>query len=114
MPRLARPCIDEARVEPVRPGQRQREPGAVVGRQDQVRVVGHQAIGPAGDAGPTARLGEPVLIETKILQLEEYPLASIAALGDVMRQAGDDNAGDAGHEGTMTRRHKKVKTVVSP
>jgi hypothetical protein len=54
-------------------------------------VVGHQAIGPAGDAEATARLGEPVLIEsvlieTKIFQLEEYPPASIAALGDVMRR----------------------------
>ena len=30
--------------------------------------------------------------------LEEDPLAAVPALGDVMRGAGDDDAGDSGHE----------------
>jgi hypothetical protein len=44
MPRLARPRIDKARVEPMRSGQRERESGRVVRRRDQIEVVGHQAI----------------------------------------------------------------------
>ena len=39
-PRLARPRIDKARGEPAPPGQRERESGRVVRRQDQMDVVG--------------------------------------------------------------------------
>ena len=111
---LARPRVDVASVEPVRPGQRQRERRTVVGSEDQMDVVRHQAIGPAGDAEAPAGFGEPVLVERIVAVLEENPLAAIAALGDVMGQARDDDAGDAGHGRTIAEMRQLVNTGVSP
>jgi hypothetical protein len=47
-------------------------------------AVGHEAIGPTGDAIGVAALGE-------------RQLPAIAALGDVMRRSWDDDAGEARH-----------------
>ena len=77
-------------------------------------VIGHQAIGPAGDAEAPAGFGEPVLVEPVVVGLEEDPLAAIAALSDVMRQAGDNDAGDAGHRRSIAEMRELVKTGVSP
>ncbi len=43
-------------------------------------VIGHQAIGPAGDAEAPAGFGEPVLGERGVVALEKNPFAAIAAL----------------------------------
>jgi hypothetical protein len=37
------------------------------------------------------------VIELVVVVAEEHPLAPVAALRDMMRQAGDNKAGDAGH-----------------
>jgi len=42
-------------------------------------------------------LGQQIPIEFKVGAREEHGLAPIAALGDVMRQAGNDEAGHASH-----------------
>ena len=47
------------------------------------------------------------------LVLEEDPLAPVAALRHMMRQAGNDDAGDAGHWRRVTQICFSVKTVVS-
>jgi hypothetical protein len=52
-------------------------------------VIGHEAVGPAGDAVRLAALGEEIAIERIVLGLDEERLAAIAALGDVMGDTGD-------------------------
>lgn len=49
------------REKTVRSRKRKREPGRLVRRQDQMDVVAHHAIGPAGDAEAPARFRQPVL-----------------------------------------------------
>ena len=60
-------------------------------------MVGHQAIGPARDALLAALARQQTAIERIVVVAEEHALAPVAALGDMMRQAGDDETGDAGH-----------------
>ena len=86
---------------------------ALAGRDETVEAAADRVL-ELGAAERAARLRQPVLIETIILRLEEYFLGSIAALGHVMRQAGRDDAGDAGRAPASHGRAKKVKTVVSP
>ncbi len=64
-------------------------------------MVGHLAIGPDLDAEATAGPGEPMAIERIVAVLEKDALAPVAPLGHTMRQAGDDDAGDAGHAATL-------------
>jgi hypothetical protein len=47
-------------------------------------------------------LGWKVEVERIIALLEEGPLAPIAALGHVMREAGNDDAGQASHDGSTS------------
>ncbi len=77
-------------------------------------VVRHLAIGPDFDAEAAAGFAEPVAIESIVALLEEDALPPVAALGDVMRQAGNDGAGDAGHGRRLAWAHYGVKTGVSP
>ena len=59
--------------------------------------VGHLAIGPDLDAELAAGFAEPVAIDGEVVVAEENPLAPISPLGHVMREAGKDDARDAGH-----------------
>ena len=79
----------------MRAAQRQRQPVLVGGREDQMDVVGHLAIGRDFDAEAPARLSEPVAIERIVVGFEKYPLAAIAALRDMMGNVRDDDASDA-------------------
>ena len=78
-----------------RPAQRLR----AIRDEDEMDVVGHQAIGPDGDALLAALARQEVAIEFVVLVGEKHPLAPIAALRHMMRKAGDNEAGDAGHAG---------------
>jgi len=60
-------------------------------------VIGHQDPGPDLDAGLPRMPGEEVSIEGVVLVAEKSPRPAIAALGDVMRPSGDDDASEAGH-----------------
>ncbi len=55
-------------------------------------MIGREAIGPAGDAIGLAALGEEFAVERVVLGLDEDRLAPIAALGNVMRDAGNGYA----------------------
>ena len=76
---------------------RTREPVGRVRHQREMDVVGHQAIGPHLDRRLPATLGEQVAIKGVIGRLEEDLLPPIAALGDVMRKARNDDTADARH-----------------
>lgn len=56
-----------------------------------------QAIGPDGDGGFLAVLGEQVAIDFLVAGFEEDGFAAIAALRDVVWTPGDDDAGETGH-----------------
>ena len=62
-----------------------------------MNVVGHKAIGPAGDAVGAAALGDEVAIEGIIARLGKQRLSTIAPLRDVMGRAGDGDAGKTSH-----------------
>jgi hypothetical protein len=62
-----------------------------------VDVVGHQAPGEAADAAVGAGFAHQLQVGGIVLVAEEDRLAPVAALGDVMSDVGDDEAGEASH-----------------
>ncbi len=60
-------------------------------------MIGHQHEGPAGDAGGFQAFSEEIAVEGIVGIGEEGALPAIATLGDMVRQAGDDDTGKAGH-----------------
>src|SRR6202789_3988122 len=102
---LARPGVDEARIEPMRARQRQSEPGGVGGRENQMHMVGHQTISPNLDVEFGAGFGEPISIERVVVVAEENTLASVASLRDMMRRARENDACDARHVFGYTYHH---------
>ena len=97
------PCarIDEAGVKAMRARHCQRQAERVGGRQNQVNMVGHQAIGPYGDAEFLAGLSEQIAIKPIVVVAKEHALAPIASLRDVMRRTGNDNASETRHQGRI-------------
>ncbi len=72
--------VDERGEAPMRLPHRPRKGVRVGGGQDEMNVVGHEAIGPAGDAAGATALGEQVAIEGIIARLSEQRLPTIAPL----------------------------------
>ena len=60
-------------------------------------MVGHQAISPHRDARLAAALSQQIAVERVVGIAEEPARAAVAALRGVVRQAGDDDAGETGH-----------------
>ena len=69
-------------------------------RQDEVDVIGHQTLGEAPNALRGAGVGDEVAIDGIILIAEEDRLAPIAALGDVVGDVGNHQAGEAAMSST--------------
>ena len=94
---LARAGIDEARVAPMRLAERAGESVGMRRHEDQMHVVGHQTIGPAGNPGLAASFRQQVAVQRVIVIAEEDALAPVSPLRDVVRNAGNHDAGEAGH-----------------
>ncbi len=109
MPGPARPRVDEAGVEAMRSRQRQRQPVRVGGSKNEVDVVGHLTIGPNFDGEAPAAFGEPVAIQRVVVVGEKDPLATVPALGDMVGNVGNDDAGNAGHSIVIAEQAKRVK-----
>ncbi len=77
-----------------------RQAEAVLGPrgQDEVNVIGHQAIGPYRHLAPARLAGQEVAINRLIARLEEDRPAPVAPLGDVVGAAGRHDASLTGHE----------------
>jgi hypothetical protein len=62
-----------------------------------MHMVGHQAPRPDFDAGRAAMFRQEIAVVRIIGVTEKGPPATIAALGDMVGNARDDNAGETGH-----------------
>ncbi len=69
----------------------------VVGDGDEVVVIGHEAIAEDFELVFGGVLGEEAEEEVAVAVGVEDLLAGVAALGEVVREAGDDDAWAAGH-----------------
>jgi YD repeat-containing protein len=90
-----------ATVAPVRLTQRRAQAIGTLRHEDQVDVIVHQAPGEAAHVRRGAALAHQLQIQAPVLIREEHRLPAIAALGDVVSDAGDDDAGEAGHSGDV-------------
>ncbi|MDX6751047.1 hypothetical protein SH611_14595 [Geminicoccaceae bacterium 1502E] len=68
-----------------------------------MNVVGHQAPRPDLEAGGARVLAQEPLVEGVVVRAEEHLLAAVAALGNVVQQAGGDDAGETGHAARVAR-----------
>ena len=93
--------IDEAGVAPMRVGEGPAQPVGVGRHHDQVNMIGHQAIGDDLAIGASRRIAQQVAIKLIVAILEKGPLAPIAALGNVIGNAGKDETGKARHARTL-------------
>jgi hypothetical protein len=76
---------DEGRVAPVSLPDRARQTRLVGGCQDEVNVVGHETVGPAGHVVTPQLRAHQIQIKRLVAGFEEDPLAAIAPLRHVMR-----------------------------
>ena len=104
MPAPAPSRVDERGVASMRIAQCPRETRGVVWRENEVNVVWHEAIGPDLDRRFAAMFGEKIAIDFLVADLEENGLAPIAALGNVMRTSGDDDASETSHDQNISPR----------
>jgi len=101
MPGAALARMDSARVSAMDARQDPAQPVFVLGAQDQMNVVGHQRPSPDRDLGFARRAAEEVAIGGVIRIRIERPPPPVAALGDVVRRVGNNDASKAGHEGAL-------------
>ena len=111
VPGAAPALMDDAGVAPMHRRQRAAQAVLVARGQDEMDVVGHQTPGPDFDAGVAARGGEQIATERVIGVGEEHPRAAVAALGDVMRQTGNDDARKPSHGAIMADRVRRVNRM---
>ena len=96
--------LDDAGIAAMGPRQRAAQPVRIGRHQNEVYVVRHQAPGPHLDLGSVAIFGEQVAIQCIVGIAEEGARAAIATLGDMVRVAGNDDTGEAGHAPWCPRR----------
>lgn len=89
--------VDLAAVATVSLAERRAQPVGGFGDEDEVDVIVHQAPAEAGDVRRLAAIGDEGEIGAAIVVGEEHREAAIAALRHMMRDAGDDDAGETGH-----------------
>ncbi len=89
--------VDAARVAAVGFTQGGAQPVFVRRHDNEMDVVGHQAIGPHLGAGLVEPFAEQGEIMSVIAVLEEHRQAPRAALGHVMRMFGDDQSRHSRH-----------------
>ena len=89
--------VDEACPATVRGAERPRQAAVIARPQDQVNMVGHQAMGPNLDTELLRLLREEIAVDVLIAVLEEHRLAPIAARCHMMRQTGSNDARETGH-----------------
>ena len=93
--------MDRAGISAMHARQGAPEAVPVLRHEDQMDVIGHQAPGPDLDVGSAA---EEIAIERIVIATEERLLPAVAALGDMVRDTGNDDPGETGHARTSAVR----------
>jgi hypothetical protein len=65
-------------------------------------MIGHEAVGPYLNTGLARLLRKHIAVNLLISILEENCLATISALGHMVRKTRDDHAGKASHAGKLS------------
>jgi hypothetical protein len=97
MPGALAPRMNDAGIFAVNRRQRPAQPIGIGRNQHQMDVIGHQAPRPHLHFRLLAGRRQQIAVPSKITVGEKCSRATIAALGNVMRQAWNDNTGEAGH-----------------
>jgi hypothetical protein len=97
MPRALFAGMDMASVATVDPRQRAAQSILVRWDQDQVHMIGHRHPRPNLHIRRRAVFGQQGAVEPIVIVAKEHPRPPIAPLGDVVREASNDNTGEAGH-----------------
>lgn len=104
LPKVAAPAlaeVDAPGVAAVRLAEGAPQAVGLLGHQDQMDVVGHQAVGPGRDPGLGAGDCEEVEVSPVVVVLEEGLEAPVAPLGNVMRDARHHHPCEPGHGETL-------------
>lgn len=89
--------VDVLAIEPVSAADDSGQRMGLAGNDHEVDVIGHQAVGQDSQPMPRRLLGQQIEIGPSVVIDEEDILAIVAALDDVVGQAGKDDARDARH-----------------
>ena len=89
--------VDVSGMAPMGIGKGAAQPVLIAGHDDDVTMIGHQTMGPDLGPGPARRLAQQIATEGLVAVFKEGPGAPVAALGHVMGQTGNDEAGQACH-----------------
>ena len=87
--------------------------GGRAGAQEQVPVVGHQAVAEQADGVPPQALGQDAEEGVEVGRLVEKVLAAVAAVEHVVDHAGRDGPGGAGHRTPAYRPAAGAATEIS-
>lgn len=82
------PRVDGTGVAAMHRGERPTQPVVILGDEDQMNMVWHQAPRQHLDACRRAVLGQEITIVSVVGVVKEGPRAAVPTLGDVMREAG--------------------------
>jgi hypothetical protein len=105
--------VEARRIAPVRIGHALPQP-VRIGRDDQqMHMVRHQAPSPDLSLRLLRRHAQLIEIKAVIIIGKKHLLAPVAALGDVMGKAGNDDAGETGHERMMALNSVTVTVIVN-
>lgn len=99
------PTIEVLRVEPVGSANNSRQAQFVLRNQDQMDVIGHEAVGPALDVLCPAGFCQEGEVMSVIVIREEDLLPAVTALRHVVWGAGMDDAGGSGHWDKRIEQH---------
>ncbi len=100
--------MDDSGVAPVDGGERAAQAVIVRGNEHEMHVVRHQALGPHRHVGSAAVLAEQVAIERIVEVGKEGASTAVAALGDMVGVAGNDDTGETGHASSS-----RISAIVS-
>lgn len=93
--------VDARRIAAMRIGDGPPQAVFVGRRDDQMDMVGHQAPGPDLAPGVPHGGAQHLDIGAVIIIAEKHRLATIAPLGDMMGQTGNDNTRKSSHGGRL-------------
>jgi hypothetical protein len=89
--------MNDAGVATMHGGERAPQPVNIGRHQNEMHMIGHHAPGPHRDIGRAAVLRQKIAIERVVCIVEEGARTAVAALGDVVRNARDNDAGQTSH-----------------